>query len=344
MSHEYTERDSMFTVRQPSWHRLETAVLDDYPTVAEAKKIAHDWEPVQEPLYRRVPTVAEDGTLGHHYEEVEGWRHNVRSDDAFSLGVVTDTYTPVLNAELYDLAEGLESAARGNLPVKIETAGSLKGGRKVWLLLRLEEPLPTPGDPTGGTIPYYALQNAHDGSGAFRGQATMTRIVCDNTAQLADFEATKRGTSIVLRHTASVTERLEQAKLALAGWREGLAHWSELVDDLLKVKISPEGREAFIEQFIPEPVTDRLISQRVRTNIEKARSEMRGIFNGPTQDYINGTAYGLVQGAIEWSQHYKGTRAKDRRGRAENLFQRAYLDDNLLAREAQKLALTAANY
>ncbi len=48
----------------------------------------------------------------------------------------------------------------------------------VWVLVRLKEPLMVKGDKRGETIPYFALQNSHDGVGAFRGQATMTRIVC----------------------------------------------------------------------------------------------------------------------------------------------------------------------
>ena len=203
MAHEITERDGLFTVREPAWHGLGT-VLPDHPTREEAQKLAHPWEPVSEPVYRKVIRVEEvphrhdrglctpDGTGGcmqyeddprftdelptESFEPVEDAVLNARSDDGYPLGVVSKTFTTVSNATLYEIAEAIEGEEQGS--VLYETGGSLKGGRKVWLLMRLAEPVVIAGDPNGAVIPYYALQNAHDGSGSFRGQATMTRIVC----------------------------------------------------------------------------------------------------------------------------------------------------------------------
>ena len=170
MAHNITSTDGVLSVRRPMWHNLGT-VLDDYPTLEEARTIAHNWEPVTEPLFRRVlnPDMTE------YYELVEEAQGVVRSDNNAHLGVVSDGWAPVLNKTMYDIADALQDVGDD---LKIETAGSLKGGRKVWLLIRLNEPLTVKGDPNGEVIPYFALQNAHDGSGAFRGQATMTRIVC----------------------------------------------------------------------------------------------------------------------------------------------------------------------
>lgn len=176
MAHEITTRDNLFTVRNPSWHGLEDACLEDYPTREEAQAIAHPWEPVDEPIFRRVPVIAEDGSLTHTYEEIEEFKGTARSDDNYFLGVRGSGHELVKNEVMYDIAEAIEGEAKGS--VMFETGGSLKGGRKVWLLIRLRDPLMINGDPHGGTIPYFALQNAHDGSGSFRGQATMTRIVC----------------------------------------------------------------------------------------------------------------------------------------------------------------------
>lgn len=175
MAHNITERDGMFTVRQPAWHRLGN-VLADYPSRQEAQRIAHPWEPISEPVYRRSTHIDEFGRLHEGFDEVEGFQAMVRSDDGHTLGVVSNTFEPVKNAEMYDIAEAIEAGDPDS--VMYETGGSLKSGAKVWLLLRLREPLQISGDPRGATIPYFALQNSHDGSGAFRGQSLMTRIVC----------------------------------------------------------------------------------------------------------------------------------------------------------------------
>lgn len=337
MAHNITERDSMFTVREAAWHGLGT-VLGDYPTREEAQALAHPWEPVTEPLYRAVPVVTADGPTVE-YQRIEDHVAVVRSDNGDDLGVVSDTFGLVGNGEMYDVAEALQGEGA---EVRLETGGSLKGGRKVWLLLRLNEPLVVPGDPNGATVAYYALQNSHDGSGSFRGQATMSRIVCDNTAQMADLDAQRRGTEFTFRHTARVSDRIEEARSALIGWRQDVEAWNLLQQHMVTVRVSPEQRAEFIERFIPSPHAD-IVSQRVRTNIETARGDLRTIFASPTMEGVADTAYGLVQAAVEYSQHYRRTAGRNTDGRdtetarAESRFHRAYLNRNDLAATATKI-------
>ena len=331
MTHNITKRDNVFSVRDAGWHGL-AKVWDDYPTREEAQQFAHNWEPVTEPLFRRVPVVTADGTLSEEYIEVQGYNLKVRSDNGDDLGVTTDTYEPVLNSTLYDIAEAIE----GNDPksVRYETGGSLKGGRKVWLLLRLAEPILIKGDPNGATIPYYALQNAHDGSGAFRGQALNTRIICDNTAQAADYESQARGTEFVFAHTKNIQQRIEEAKIALAGWRHSIKEWKQLSEHFVDLAVTDEQVAAFLDQFIPLPAAN-IVSERVRNNIEVARGDFLGVLNGPTCEGIDRTVYGLVQASIEYSQHYR------RANTAETRFKRAYLDRSELTASAVKLAQEA---
>lgn len=332
MAHQITDRDNLFTVREPAWHGLGT-VLPDYPTRQQAQQLAHPWEPVAESLYRLVlhPDLTET------YEPVPGAKVNVRSDDGGLLGVVGEGYTTVTNSELYDLAEAVQGAGSD---VKLETAGSLMGGAKVWVLLRLEEPLVLKGDDTA-TIAYYALQNSHDGSGSFRGQATATRIVCDNTARMADLDARQRGTEMVFRHSSGVTERVAQARDALAGWREGVSQWRQQMEFLLSERVTGEQRDAFVELFIPAPPAN-MATDRVRANVEKARGDLQLILDGPTCSGVEFTTYGLVQAAIEYSQHYRATRAATPEGRQENRFRRAYLEPSGMTTGAVELAQLAA--
>lgn len=328
MSHNITERDGMFTVREPAWHGL-GEVLPDHPTREEAKRIAHPWEPITEPVFRRVPVFTENGLeLTEAYEPIDGQQAVVRSDDGFTLGVVSDTYEPVDNTEMYEIAEAIE----GDDPdsVLYETGGSLFGGRKVWLLLRLREPITIAGDDSA-TIPYFALQNDHVGGGSFRGQALVTRIVCDNTAQMADIEAAGRGTEFVFRHTKNIGRRIEQAKQALAGWRESVSSYNRLMDLLAGQTVTKFQENEFIDAFIPEPPA-RAISPIVERNIDEARMQMREILSSPTCREIRYTAYGLVQAAIEYNQHVRRARSEQTR------FKRAYLDRSRITTDAIGIA------
>lgn len=343
MSHNITERDGIFTVREPAWHGL-GVTLSDYPTRAEAQKLAHPWEPVTEPLYRKEPVIqphvhtpecgGEDQVCDlrddvfTEFVQVPDFVGVARSDDGAPLGVVGDGYEPVKNHTMYDIAEDIEGESRGD--VQFETGGSLKGGRKVWLLIRLKEPLVVPGDRHGETIPYLALQNAHDGSGSFRGQATLTRIVCDNTAQMADLDATARGTQFTFRHTRSVHDRIEEARQALAGWRHSISEYQRLSEHLVATKVTQQEREEFLHRFIPDP-PPHMASERVRVNVTQARDQWTAALCSVTCEGIENTAQGLLSASIEYAQHYRKALSRESR------FKRAYLDDAQITRDAMTL-------
>lgn len=339
-----TATDNMFSVREIPWHKL-GSVLGEYPTRQKAQQIAHPWEVVQEPIYRMVPVIhthTEDcygncayasGELIETYELIEGFQANVRSDGAGTLGIVTETFEPVTNGTLYDIAEAIEGEAKGE--VMFETAGSLNGGAKVWVLVRLREPLIVPGDPHGGVIPYYALQNAHDGSASLRGQSTLTRIVCANTAQAADMDAQMRGTEFKFNHTKNVGERIEEAREALAGWRYSIQNYRLQMEYLNQLRMDTEQVATFVERFIPAPPA-HTATDRVMANVEKARTDFRNILGGVTCEGIDGTAYGMVQASIEYLNWGRKAHTEETR------FRRSFLDRNRIVTDAVELALELA--
>lgn len=338
MAHQITDTDSMFSVRSMPWHGLGD-VLTDYPTREEAQKLALPWEPVTEPVYRRVPTFGPDGQPTVEFQVIPGQKAIVRDDNNADLGVVGEGYEPVTNSELFDIAEAIQGEGGD---VRFETGGSLRGGKQVWLLLRLNEPIVVPGDPNGATVAYYALQNAHDGSGSLRGQGINTRIVCANTSSWADMEAKRSGMEFTFRHTASVRDRIEDAKAALAGWRTSVNEWLLIQEHLVGVKVTREQQEAFIEAFVPAP-SAKVVSSRVMTNIETARASMWDILNGETSEGVANTAYGLVQAAVEYSQHYRRSQGSNERTRIENRFRRAMLSKNDLTAQAMRIVREVAN-
>ena len=341
MGHGITTTDNMFSVREMPWHNL-VEPLPDYPTREEAQQIAHPWEPIEVPVYRAVPQII-DGEPVTTYEQIPGSKGIERSDNGDHLGVVNETLGIVTNNDLWDVAEAVAHADGGGAqgPVQYETAGSLDGGRKVWALLRFTEPLQISGDPHGATIPFFALQNSHDGTGSFRGQAINTRIVCANTSSAADTEAKRSGYEFTFRHSRNVRQRVEEAKAAVSLWREQVTMWQTAMEHLLTVHVSNAQLHRFVEEFHPMPAQSQ-ISDRVRGNVEKARGELTSILDGATCADVRNTAYGLTQAGIEWSQHYRSTKGKDDRTRMESHFKRAMLTTNRLGHDTMALALEVA--
>lgn len=330
MGHQITETDKMFSTRMPTWHGLEIQ-LPDYPTREQAQKLVHPWEPITETLYRRVPSISATGELTESYVEVESVKLNTRSDNGEELGAVSSTFVTVNNNELWDVAEAVQGEGAD---VLYETGGSLSGGAKVWVLLRLNEPIEIKGDPNGAVLPYYALQNSHDGSGSFRGQSTMTRIVCANTAQMADLDAQARGTEFTFRHSKNVRDRIEEARAALAGWRESIEDFRLFSEHLISMTVDEETAIDFMERFIPMP-PPAMASERVRNNVREAQNKWWSVYSGPTTEGL-ANAYGLVQASVEYAEHYRKARS------AESRFRRSWLDRNTIVRDAVELALTAA--
>ena len=151
--------ESMFSVRQMPWHR-EGTILADYPgSWAEARKLAGlNWDPVTTGVYA-FTGINIDATT--HYEPIEGWQCIIRSDTGAVLSINRDTYTIINHGAMGEIVEAV--LAQPN--VKWETAGVLDGGRAVWCLALLDEPVTLPGD-ASLTMPYLAITNRHDGTGS----------------------------------------------------------------------------------------------------------------------------------------------------------------------------------
>ena len=333
MAHGITDQDNLFLTHKPGWHGL-GHVFEDFPSREEAQAIAHPWEPITEDIYSTDLNTDEMGNLYQGYNAVEGYKMTRRSDTGKVLGVVSDKYQVVSNNELWDIAEALEGS---DPDVQYETGGSLMGGAKVWLLLKLKDPLVVPGDPNGATIPYYSLQNSHDGLGSLRGQATMTRIVCANTAQAADIDSKARGTEFVFRHSKNVGQRIEQAKEALVAWKAGLTHLQERYEHLLSLPVDSKGVADFRDQLLGRPPSG-MASERVWNNFERDSATWTEILEGPTCEALEGTAYGLVQATIEYAEHHRKAKASNRMTAAESRFKRHYLERSAMTRDAVRLA------
>jgi phage/plasmid-like protein (TIGR03299 family) len=297
--------ESMFSVRQMPWHQ-EGAVLADYPgTWTEARALAGlDWDPITSEVYA-CTDISPDGT--EVYEQVEGWKAISRSDTGAVLSINRDSYTVIDHGEVGEIIEAV--LAQPN--VKWETAGVLDGGRAVWCLALLDEPITLRGDDSP-TLPYLAITNRHDGTAACALRATAVRIVCANTFRAAELEGERTGATFSFIHRSSWKTRIEEARKAVTGARAEMHRYQELARELLGITITPKQRELFITEFIPMPPAG-LVTDRVARNVDEARQALRMIFESTTTEQVAHTAYGLVQAAGEYLDHVRAARSWETR-------------------------------
>jgi phage/plasmid-like protein (TIGR03299 family) len=297
--------ESMFSVRQMPWHR-EGTILTDYPgDWNQARKLAGlDWDPIATEVYALADLNVDDSP---RFEPIDGWKCIARSDNGAVLSLNRDTYTLIDHGEMGEIVEAV--LAQPN--VKWETAGVLDGGRSVWCLALLDEPIALPGD-TSPTLPYLAITNRHDGTAACALRATAVRIVCANTFRAAELEGERTGATFSFIHKSSWRNRIEEARQAVTGARAEIRRYQELAAELLMIPITSRQRELFVTKFIPMPPAG-LVTERVARNVEEARSALRLLFQSATNEQIAGTAYGLVQASGEYLDHVRTARSWETR-------------------------------
>ena len=185
------EAETMAFFGTNPWHGLGT-VLDaadcsDWP--AAAKKAGLDW-PVE-----LVPLQTADTNVAVEHRGVR------RSTDGKVLGVVGPRYTPLQNTDAFGWFQPFLEAREARL----ETAGALRGGSRVWVFAKIaRDPLViAPGDEVEK---FLLLSHGHDGLLAVRVGFTPIRVVCSNTlAQSHAADASKRNR---VRHRGDVVGSL----------------------------------------------------------------------------------------------------------------------------------------
>ena len=195
-----TKTDGMAYVGRRPWHNLGTFVEGQAMTAAQAIEAAGlDWEVVTEPVYRDIQV---DDWRPKDFKQIERKRVVVRQDTDEVFGVMSSGYTPVQNTTAFDLIDSVV----GSGDAAFHTVGSLFGGRRVWMLCKLQ------GDyrlDNGEKLEsFILLDNSHDGTAALRMRLTSVRVVCSNTLGAA----TSSRAAFAARHTSGIMGRVNEAR------------------------------------------------------------------------------------------------------------------------------------
>lgn len=185
--------ENMFSVRETPWHGLGT-VLTDSPDNAHDAAVQGGlaWSVNLRPLF------LSDG------RQVDS-QAVVRSSDSSILGVVGARWTPLQNADAFAWFDPFTKSGQASYT----TAGSLCGGRRVWILAELNR---RPVEIVSGDAvrKFLLLSNSHDGSLAVSVGFTPIRVVCANTLAMAHGD--KASQLIRLRHTRGLAPALDEVR------------------------------------------------------------------------------------------------------------------------------------
>lgn len=318
--------ETMTYVGATPWHELGVK-LDAPPTTREAIVAAGlDWEVGLKDL------VTTDGTPVTH-------RATYRKSDQKILGVVGPSYCPIQNASAFDWFDPFVTSGEAT----IETAGSLEGGKRIWVLAKLSR---DPSEIVPGDVvqKYLLLANAHDGTLAGRVGFTPVRVVCHNTLSMA----TEGGESKLVRvfHTKNAVDVLAKVRDIMNLANQSFEATADQYRYLAGKQVCAGDLEKYVKLVFPprvKPVAAQSEGALAVLREEVAKRSptleaIRGLFEdgaGNQLPGVRGTYWAAYNAVTEYVTHHRGRDAESR-------LNASFSDGALINRRALSSALAMA--
>lgn len=294
--------------RNDVWHRLGQEMQAGQSMADWAREAGLNWTGV------KVPAVAAlTGDEWNHiapaqrFMEVSGQRFVCRSDNGRPLGYVSDEYQPVQPLEVL---EWFERYIAVDDRFHLDVAGSLKGGKIIWATAKFNGEIDVAGDAHTARL---LMTTSFDGSSATINQATMTRVVCNNTlrASLADKRAIVR-----TRHST----RFDADKVAreLANIAQGFESYKAMALAMVAVDLSKEQVSNFFKSCLDIPFDAKSdeVSGRKLNQFQALSNAYRTTVMEGTKP---GTAWTALNAVTRYVDHDRSTRGGEDKVEAQFL-------------------------
>lgn len=269
------------------WHGLGTPLSEDdtYDWPAACEKAGLDWE------VELTALVAKDTNAEVAHRAVR------RTSDQKILGVVGPRYCPLQNREAFGWFQPFLDAKEAAL----HTAGSLRGGARVWVLAKLNrDPLVVaPGDEVEKFV---LLSHGHDGSLAVRVGFTPIRVVCANTLALA--HGSDASKLIRIRHSKSLRSSLEGVRKVVDAANAEFAATAEQYRWLARRDINQGDLRKYVRRVL-KVGDDEVPSARTASVVERV-IELAETGLGNDLPSVRGTYWTAFQGVSDWLSHSRG--------------------------------------
>ena len=213
----------------------------------------------------------------------------VRTDNLKVLGCVGDQYKILQNSESFDFLDSLNATGEAIF----DTAGSYDDGAKSFITMKTDQ-IKILDDQID---PIILFVNSFDGSGSVKAMLTPIRVTCKNTMALAMRKATNK---ISVRHTNSLSHRLEAAKEILLAQTNYLAELKSISEKLAVKPFSKASFETFLKRKFPE-IGDLSDVQKARNKV--IIEDILKAYDAPDVANYKDTAYGAVLAVTDFESH-----------------------------------------
>ena len=300
--------ETMAYVGETPWHGLGNELAPKQPIEIWAKQAGMDWR-------------IESSDVSYMANNDKG--HNLilpfaeqkvlyRSDNFEPLSVVSQRYQEVQPREILEFYRDLTVQS----DFELETAGVLKGGRKMWALARTGQSATLKGgDVSNG---YLLLATACDGTMATTAQFTSIRVVCNNT--LAISLANGGGNVVKVPHSTSFDgDRVkQQLGISVKQWDEHMYQMKQLSQR----RVTQAQAANYLNRVFNDQDNDIILFNRAKKEKDavpnaKAMNQVMNMFNGQGRgadlDAARDTAYGLLCAMTEFVDHERRAMSTDHR-------------------------------
>lgn len=294
--------ETMFYLGKVPWHG-DGIKLDQPPTSKEAiVQAGLDWRVETQPIYMQDPI----STLDRFTEVPEG-KVVIRASDNKVLGVVGPRWTPVQNEDAFNFFDPL---VQDGMAV-YHTAGSLRGGRIVWVLAQIGENRNIIGDDNVGQ--FLLLSMGHDGTRGIQLMPTPIRVVCANTLSAAERAEEGEQTLIKIHHTTNAVTRLNEIGSFIKPYLACFDETTEVFRLMAKANVTSKDVGVYLQELFPDPKKKADGTQPSTAFAENVRAVIQGKFEGDLLGYevipkqFQSTYWTLYNAVTEYIDHERGT-------------------------------------
>lgn len=289
--------ETMAYVNQMPWHEIGNQLTAKQPIEIWQKQAGMDFEIIETPVRFMTESAGSLGAIMSFPEQ----KVLYRSDTKAALSVVSNRYQVVQPKAILEFYRDLTEISG----FELETAGVLKGGRKVWALAKTNQSSTLKGNDTVNG--YVLLATACDGTLATTAQFTSVRVVCNNTLAIA---LANGAGAVKVSHSTSFDPAAVKAKLGISV--SSFDSFMYQMKQLSERKVKNLEAERFIQTLFGGKDTSAAVQ-----SYERAMSKVQELFEGHGKGAelasSKGTAFGLLNAVTEYVDHEKRTRSTDHR-------------------------------
>jgi phage/plasmid-like protein (TIGR03299 family) len=230
------------------------------------------------------------------YYPIDGYKLLRRSDNGYPLGIVSDQYKVVQPPAVLDFFKGLAEAGQ----IRIETAGSLRLGKRIWALADTHQT----SDFGGGDVlkRYVLLATGFTGDFATVAMHTAVRVVCNNTMQIALAGNVER---VSIPHNIKFDPKTVRS---LLGLETSTVEFDRNVRQLISRNVSTdESLDFFAGVYYDRSFSD--VGNREQNKIAHLNL-IRNAAPGQETETARGTAWGLVNAVTHYEDFSRPERGK----------------------------------